>query len=619
MPVDPPANDDKSRRRKKKKADGVLVDPPIEDCPVVPMGYEGDQMVLALPGGELRFVTAGRVQNLLRTDLFVDPAGQAFANNWIDGEGDFKALSMAIWFNQKCREAGKWNRMRLFRGPGVWATPDGPVLHAGDALGRWPFKEADWTPIAQAMRTRTRGPIYTLAPPTPRPVKAASIADAQKLRDHLDQWNWYELAEGGLTGADVALAWQGSALLGAVPHFRPHILCIGGRGTGKTALSMLMAAVGSANGGELEDRFTEAGMRGEISGEARARYLDEAEPSIGGQGPVEQAMEMLRRMTTGDGSKGVMIGKDGKPVNQTAVGAAWLGAILSVELSDAMDSRMVEVRLKPLGKAKGGADDTLREYREWAEKTSPAFLARAMRDHARYRSDVSLMKDALGRSGADARGADLIAALAAGRRLLLKDEALTEGSVGAELALWTPLIVSREETSTALNVGQGCFSAIMNLVTKQHIRDRFWNVGEMVQEECESRGTHDKVLKTFGILIENNPPGADHPGPWLIVANRHPALKAGLAPTEYKNWRSALQHLGDLGEEFRPRTLPYAPKFGVGQQSRALAIPLTPWLVRPAGVGVTVEASPFEPPKWHMRAAASRDSSPSSYPGESHE
>ena len=42
-----------------------------------------------------------------------------------------------------------------------------------------------------------------------------------------------------------------------------------------------------------------------------------------------------------------------------------------------MASRMVEVRLKPLGKAKGGADEELAAATAWAKEHSGALLARA--------------------------------------------------------------------------------------------------------------------------------------------------------------------------------------------------------------------------------------------------
>lgn len=614
--AEPAAGAGSAQRAKKKKPARVFVDPDVEDCPVIPLGYEGRDVLFALPGGELRQEPARNIASMMKTDMFVCYAGRQFLANWVDDDGEFKAQAAAIWFNATCRDVGKWDRNRPVRGYGVWPSPKGPMLHAGDALGHHPFGEHDWTPIATALRAGGRGPVWKLCPPAPRPGKAASRAEGEKLRRYMDMWRWHELAKGGLTGADVALGWQGMALLGACAPFRAHILVIGGFGCGKTTLSMLMQAAGSANAGDLLDRFTEAGARGEISGEARALYLDEAEPSADGPGPVEKAMEMLRRMATGDGSKGVQSGINGQTVHQTAIGAAWLGAINAVEPGAAMASRLVEVRLRPLGTAKGGATTDLTKAIDWARSTSSAFLSRAMRDHGRYLSDVSVMREALGETGETPRGADLIAALAAGRRLLLFDEAMTIEDARVELVLWEPLIEHREQTSSSVNPGQACLARIFALNSGQHSHDRHLTIGEMVQEEARCRGTYDRVLKTFGLRIENSPPGAEMPGPWLWVSNNHPTLARALKDTEYRNWRAALDHLVDLGEGFAPRTLDKSPKFGM-HQSRALAVPLTPWLEGPVGVGADPrEESPFVAPVWNRSSPVS---SPEASPRQTHD
>lgn len=621
-------------RRKRKARPTLFVDPPLEDCPVIPLGYIGRDVVFALPGGELRIEPASRIQGMLRTDMFVCLAGQAFLGHWQDPDGDFAAQRCAIWFNRACREAGKWDLSRPQRSYGVWPSETGPVVHCGDAIGRWPFRAADWTPVAEALRSNRRGPVWRLNPPTPRPDRPATRADGERLKRALGRWNWHALSDGGLTGADVALGWQGQAWLGACAPFRPHILVVGGHGTGKTTLSILMQAIGSANAGELQDRFTEAGLRGEVAAEARALYLDEAESSGDGQlGPVERAMEMLRRMSTGEGSKGVQIGQRGEVVSQTAIGSAWLGAINAVDTGAAMASRLVEVRLKPLGPAKGRADQEIEAEIAWAREASPAFLARAMRDYARYRSDVSLLKTAFGEAGLNARGADLPAALAAGRRLILHDEPLTEETVADEVDLWRPLLEAREETSTAVNEGQACLASLFSLNSGQHRHDRHLTLGEMIQEEAEARGTHDKVLKQWGLRVENGYPNTDMPGPWLWVANNHPALARAMKPTRFANWRSALQHLEDLGEVYAPRPHPglgpkkSAPKFGL-HQSRALCVPLTPWLEGPIPVGAGLAEDAFAPSNWDPRPAPPASSrrastspalSPSPSPDQSHD
>lgn len=581
----------------------IWVDPDLSTSPVIPLGFYGGKVVFALPEGELREEPAAKIAGMLKTDLYVSKAGRMFLGQWRDSEGKFPRDMAAQWFVNACRDAGRWDDNRPKRGYGVWPGADGPVVHVGDAVGRWPFEKTDWTPVADALRATGQGPIWLLRPPVPRPGKPASVADGEMLRAHLDLWSFAPLGSGGLSEADILIGWQGVALLGGVPGFRPHASVSGGAGTGKTTLSRLMQAAGSANAGELLDTFTEAGIKNSLSGEARGLYMDEAEPSPDGQGPVERVMEVLRRMSTGDGSAGRKGDINGKTVATTAVGCAYLASIFPVAMGDAMATRMVEVRLRPLGKAKGGADEDLKAAIDWAREISPALLARAIKLAARYKADVGLLKTALGETGQMPRAADLVAALAAGRRLLLSDVPLSIETAREEVARWAALIQGREETSAAQNPGQGCLSRIWAMNSGQHSRDRHVTIGEMISDEMTSPGHHAGVLKTFGLKVENAY-GGERPGPWLIISTNHPALAKGLAGTQYANWRGVLEHLGDLGEGYAPKHLPTAVRFGM-HQSRAIAVPLTPWLERPVVVGSDpAAATPFDQPVWDASGAA---------------
>lgn len=598
-----------------------FVDPKVEDCPVIPLGFVGRDIVFALPEGEIRQEPAGRIAQMLRTDIYASIEGAMFLSSWRDAESKIDLQSAGRWLVRKCRARGIWDGSRAQRGYGVWATDKGPVVHVGDAIGAWPFGEDDWRPVSEVLRQDATGPIWLLRPPTPRPGAPAKTAEVEAFRKILDKWKFAPV-EGsqGMTGADVLMGHLGVVLLGAWSRFRPHVNVSGGRGTGKTTLSMLMQAAASANAGDLLDTFTEAGLRQTLSGEARGLFLDEAEPSTDGTpGPVERAMEWLRRMSTGDGSSGRQGSIRGGPAATSALGCAYLASIYPLAINDAMASRMVEVRLRPLGDAKGGDDDALREAIEAAGKMSPRLLARAMRDAKRFRADVSVLKEALGELRHDPRTADLVASLAAGRRLLLHDQALTMDEACEEARAWAWLSTSRERASSAQNPGQACLAKLLSLNSGQHVRDRFFSIGELVQEEIEGRGTHEKALKAWGLKVENGHGSADRVGPWLIISNNHPALQKALTGSN-ANWRGVLEHLADLGDAYTPQPMSGAVRFGIGHQSRALAVPLTPWLDKPVVVGADPrEASPFDKPDWGEGRPASHGSSRPASHEESHD
>jgi hypothetical protein len=581
-------------------------DPDPKLCPVIPLGFIGKDIVFALPEGEIRREAAYRIQSMLATDIFVSVAGTVFLSLWRDPKDNKIHLQPAAkWLVRECRDRGYWDASRPQRGYGVWPSAKGPMVHAGDAVGSWPFKDPDWRPVAEALREETGGTIWLLRPPAPRPGKPATVKDVQILRDGMDRWRFRPLGDGGLTEADILFGHLGVMLLGAVPRFRPTVNVVGGAGTGKTTLSRFMNAAASVNAGELLDTFTDAGLRQSLAGEARGVHLDEAEPSPDGQqGPIERAMEIIRRMATGEGSAGRQGSINGGPQATSAVGCVYLASIFPLAPGDAMASRMVEVRLKPLGAAKGEADDELEALIESARAMSPALLARAVRDHERFRADVAMLKTALGETGQSQRGADLFSALAAGRRLLLFDKPLTLDEACEEVKTWSALVQSRDQSSSSQNPGQACLARIWALNSGQHVRDRHLTIGEMVEEEMQSLGTHEKVLKAWGLKVENGHAQADRVGPWLVISNNHPALQRGLAGTQYANWRGVLEHLGDLGERYAPKPVGNV-RFGL-HQSKSMAVPLTPWLGKPVVVGVDPRAAtPFDQPDWDARFGSS--------------
>lgn len=606
---------DKTGDEYEVKADApsaAYVDPDPRECPVIPLGWAGGDIWVATPEGELRQVGAGGISRLLVTDLFASIEGRIWLSQWRGDDGKIKLQDAGRWLVNACRALPKWDGRRPERGYGLWRDLDGSLtLHVGDALIRYsPSGARKVVEIAEALRTGgPRDPVWRLLAPAPRPpVKPAGTELGQAILKDLRSWNWRPLDGEMLDGADVVAGWQMMAAQGGAPPFRVILALIGGRGTGKTTLMKYLHALNSAISGDLMDSFTEAGLRGALSGEARAVYLDEAEPHPSGEGPAEKALELLRRMATGDGAARKQADGGGGVASQTALGAVAIGAINPLAMGMAMASRMVEVRLRPLGAAQAGAEERLEAMRLMAAERSPALLARAIAGAARYRADVSAIKAAMGEMlGTMPRQADLVAALAAGRRLLLHDEALDAEGARAEVELWSPLIEARAAESAG-NEGQDCLYRILSISAGKIANDRYMTLGELIPDEITSPGfaSYGAILKSFGLRAENGAPGTEFPGPWLFVANKHPALERALKDSAFGNWRGVLEHLADLGDEFAPRAPRNPVRFGPMVKERALGIPLTPWLERPVPVGVDRGApSPFGDPEWGPASRAS--------------
>lgn len=586
-----------------ERALGAFPDPELSLCPVVPLGFELGRVIFAMPEGEIRWEAAAKIPTMLQTDIFACAAGQAFLTVWRDGEDKFQRTAATIWFVRKCRQAGKWDSRRTIRSLGLWAGDgDEAVLHLGDEIWRLAKgKTAEKVSVAHALRLRS-GPLYKLHPPAPRPVKPASLEEGQWARDALDLWRFEAIGAEGLTGADVVAGWLMAALLGQLAPFRGHLLINAMAGSGKTTLVMFVHALLSAIAGEVIDSFTEAGLRGDLAGMARPALLDEAEASAGGAGAmgvVERALELLRRMATGSGGNRRQGSIDGSTVTQTAVGAVLMAAINPPKLGPADASRIVEVRLLPLSgsdlaedapRPKAATRVQLVAAIETAKALGPAMLGRALKGAWRYRADVDEVSAAMARAGEDPRTGDLLAMLAAGRRLLLFDKALSAADADAEVAFWRPLLTQRKGAESVSNSGADALAHLMAADSGLHLSNRRETLGGIILRWSRNEREYGDLLAANGLRISEETAPDGRGGPWLMVANQHPRLQAIFKPTAYGDWRRTLGYLDTLGPDYRTWHTKNSVRFGVGVKQRAICIPLTPWFettpVRPMAAGV---------------------------------
>jgi len=583
--------------------------PDLKECPVVPLGFTGGKVVFAMPEGELRFELAAKIGGMLRTDIFACSAGQSFLTYWRGQDDKFLRDLATVWFVRQCRTAGLWDSNRPQRSLGVWPGDDGEiVLHVGDELWRLKAKgKPEKVSIIDALRAR-KGPLYRLRPPAPRPERSAKVAQGQWVRDQLDLWRFEAIGpvlakDGGLSGADIVAGWIMAALLGAVAPFRGHLLVNALAGAGKSTLVEFVHALLSAVAGDVIDAFTDAGLRNDLAGMARPVLLDEAEsaPGTHGPGPVERALEQLRRMSTGSGGTRKQGDIGGGSVTQTAVGAVLLAAINPPRLGPADATRMVEVRLLPLSGTDLAADAArpravsraeLRTAIEAARALAPSLLGRALSGAWRYRADVDELSAAFARDGEAPRTGDLIAMLAAGRRLLLHDAPLTAEEADVEVARWRPLLAQRETAESVSNPGSDALAYLMAADSGIHSGGVRKSLGELVERWLKDREDYDHVLAAHGIKLQQTPAPDGRPGPWLLVANHHPRLEAVFRGTPWGDHRRTLAYLGDLGPDFKPWATPNSERFGVGVKQRALAIPLTPWLEKANRVVAGVQPLP---------------------------
>lgn len=570
---------------------GVFPTPSIEDCPIVFLGFDGPRVVFAMPEGEIRAEPAAKIGQMLRTDIMACAAGQAFLVNWRDRKDKFHRDMATVWFVRQCRERGKWDAGRPQRGLGVWpGRPGETLLHRGNAVEVWERgRQVDELTIAEALKTR-QGPLYRLHPAAPGTAEPCGPEIGQWARRHFDAWRFEPIGEEGLTGADVVAGYVGLALLGAVAPFRVHVLLDALPGSGKTTFLAFVHALLSALAGEPVNSFTDAGLRKEVSGHARPLLIDEAETAESdlGPGPVEQVLALLRLMATGEGAN-----RKQADAAQTALGAVLMAGANPPPLDAALATRVAQVRMRRVAGADPADDDPDARPRprlddaqlsaavERAKAEAPALLGRALSLADRYRQDLAAIKRALVDAGEMHRSADLIASLAAGRRLLVSDDALDDDAAALEVARWSALAAERAAGEGMRNDAQEALSWLLAADSGVQRSGTRVTVGQLVEAQAHAEGSDvEAELKACGlrVLWAWGPDGRE--GPWLLVANKHPGTARIFARSRFKNWSRVLAGLDELGPEHR--TWAHKPEwFGPGQKSRARAIPLAPWLEKP--------------------------------------
>ncbi|EDX80889.1 hypothetical protein BBAL3_2046 [Brevundimonas sp. BAL3] len=581
---------------------GAFPNPDVDLSPVVPLGFDGRQVIFAMPEGEIRKEPAAKIGQMLRTDIYACQAGQSFLSYWRDKDDKFQRELATVWFNRACRDAGKWDPNRPVRSLGVWPGGDGGVvLHRGEEILLYRF---DGTTvrrtIAEALKVK-RGPLYQLRPPAPEAGAPMSKRHGRWIRKQLDWWRFEDIGADGLSGADIVAGWLTAGLLGAAAPFRGHVLMHALQGSGKSSLLVFINALQSALAGEIVTSFSEAGFRADISGMARPQLVDEAEAGDGTNGPgaVEQVLTLLRLMSTGTGARRVQSDNAGGTTTQTAVGSVMMAAITPPKMDAALASRVAEIRLMPLTgtdldpnaeRPRIATRRTLARINAQAQRIAPHLLGRVLANAGRYREDVSSIVTALVASGEEPRNADLIAMLAAGRRLLLEDDPLTAQTAEEEASRWRPMLAERLHREMVSNVGADALAHLMGWNSGQHRGDRNQTLGEVIHTHLFEKVWQTDVLKAHGLILHEDPGKDGRPGPWLLVCNNHPVLDRIFGKTRWKDYRTALEFLDALGPEYR--TVPAKPlRFGVGIKQRALAIPLAPWLEKPFKRSTSVPGS----------------------------
>ncbi|GAB5388482.1 MAG: hypothetical protein Alpg2KO_14500 [Alphaproteobacteria bacterium] len=503
-------------------------------CPVKALGHLGGRYFFLTQNGEVKEVSHRDFSTLGLISLMdgeTDWMCEHFPRGNKIGQYDINNTSSALI--RACIKAGPWDPSTPIRKGGIWADGGKLVVHCGREL----LADGAWHKPGRLPGSRA---LYVLAPNQPRPDldQPATEDDGKALRRTLQRWSF---ATAG--GADVLIGWIGAAFLGGAPPWRAHLMVNGPRGCGKSRLTELVGQVLGPAAHAQTNNFTEAALRQTMTGQARALVLDESEADEKGGARVSAVIELLRHMSGGEGAQVLRGSASHQAVSFQITGPAWLSSILHVPLSPQDLSRISHVRLAPLGAV------TLDDMKDLTTEStalaalSAQFWGRMIKGWEHFLAARQVYAAALrDKRDCDARQADQLGTILAGRQVMLSDELYFQSDLIEEDLGHVEGLLNSYEEQQAETEGYLLLQHLFSSTPDQWRNGTRETVGELIESAVGNNTEDRKALQRIGMRLEPPPMGG---AKRLCIANKHAGLDKLLEGTRWANgvWSQALDQL----------------------------------------------------------------------------
>jgi len=411
-------------------AETILAEPAVGvvegGAPITPLGHNAGNYFFIPPSGQLRKFSAeslevGRgVRSLL---MGQGPDVEAWClERFSTGDGNWNPRIAGLWIIERCNENGVFDPDRAdLRSIGVWRDRLGyAVAHCGDC-------EVAPDGSVSLLQSASIGAIMIGAGAIEPPSFASISANLRLnlLNRIRELWGWKRSVD-----ADIWLGWVAAACLGGFPEWRSHLYVHGNRGSGKSKLLELAAALLGELAGEIVNDATEAGLRQSRNNEARPLLIDEFEPDDNPRNASRQEsmLALFRRMSGGGGGRISRGGADHTSKSFRIVGAAYVSSINHIQFEPQDSSRIVVLGLLPIPRptAPSGGTDKLTEVFEICRKLSSQFRGRMLSQSERWDRTHAAISAKAKSMGADSRQADTASTILAGLDLFLFDGEIDE-------------------------------------------------------------------------------------------------------------------------------------------------------------------------------------------------
>lgn len=355
----PPGSKEREDFKRKRKKGGKPPPPRQfkrlpEDCPVIPLGLNGDLYSFLDANGQLIERSASWLNQIGIDALFTSETSRAWLEenyprigeggrvNGIDREAIRASLMVACG---ELSKGGVFQSREMVRGAGAWSSRTGDTLwwHEGDKLRVRTLEEK---PRELALG-RHAGFVYPLSQLQPSPEVEGCTADgtdsaAEEVLALLRKWRW----ERGDLDATLMLGWICCAMVGGALAWRTAGWVLGPPGSGKSTLQRIIRAL---LGGDL------AIIAGELASAASTWQrmermalpvlMDELEADADNRAKMG-LVELMRQAASGGLiSRG---GADHKPLVFRMRSSFLFSSVNPLPLQPQDETRLVKYELLPL-------------------------------------------------------------------------------------------------------------------------------------------------------------------------------------------------------------------------------------------------------------------------------
>lgn len=516
------------------------------DCPVLPLGVNGDTFYFLDTIGQLRGLVESKMGQGGITALFMGRANYLY---WAwprfkEGE-DFKVTG---WRAERAREVlmaacarkGPWDPVDKVRGRGAWRGNAGElILHCGDEL---------WTGGKLIPMGEMGGYVYPARPPVPQPFPKSlekSPSPAIEILQLIRTWSWVRPDVDPV----LLLGWIVAAMIAGALDWRPSCFLVGDKATGKSTLQKLIKQL-------LGDLLiqsvdtTGAGIYQQLGQDALPVSVDELESEADSR--KQKAIIKLMRVSSSGGE--MLRGGSDHVGARFKLNSAFIFSSINAPPLEPQDlSRMAVLRLLklPAGQPEPHLD----------ERRNADIGRRMMRRVADRWSELPGQLDAhfkvLAAAGHDGRGQRTFGTLLACAALVLGSDAEALGLPLEDLSRWGELMRADQldELEDANENWRLCLDHILSS------RPEVWRggshpaIGRVLEEfladpETMTVGTVRKLLGDAGLGLCRPRPTEARPdvnGFWLAIPNQSPRLREIFEGTKWAGepnagvWAAALR------------------------------------------------------------------------------